>query len=558
MLDFTFRRFQNNKTTQLRRAAFLATVALSAALLSGCQTTPDTYTATSTEADKPAKSLVNSIQIPSDESQSGDATKTDAAKADAGKSDKASMETTAANLNTKMKDGSNNTAYVPPKIKGPIQMPVFADANDPAKLADKVKQYTAEIGPILDKAQRERDVETIENAGASPSATTVNKTGSRTNAVPAETATSNGSPDDSKVEWMQPGKRGSGTGSAQPAKAVIEATPGSANAGSTVAISLPNPNTSSSPKPMTVTPGDLNNTVKLPIGNKSYNPTEAEAKLTRHIQEHPRDLWAHLDYQLTQFIRDERVPQYEPLTPLPTEDRELIASVMDGLTLFRNGLRADNNTLLSKKVKPLLEMGDRLRAQAELNIPTLSLCTKVDGFGVYEPIEPARFIAGREHQAIVYCEVENFASNPLADRKEFETKLSQEASLFTENGMLVWADKAGTVIDKSRNRRHDFFIVKKIKLPSTLTIGRYLLKVSVEDLQAHRVAEQNLSIEVVAQIETQGNNTPIQSNLNFHGNKDGVSREREFGGNKDGANRERDFGGNKDFTGFKDFTGNKE
>ena len=249
MPDFSFRPFQNNKTNHLRRAAFLATVALSAALLSGCQTTPDTA---NTEPDNPAKALVNSAPI-SDENPSGEGSKTDATKSDAAKpgTGKAALETNAANLNTRMKDGSNNTAYVPPKIKGPIQMPVFADANDPAKLAEKVKQYTTEIGPILDKAQREKDVETIDNAGVSVSP--VNKTNNTSRAnVGTQGADTKTAPDDSKVEWMQPGTKGTGSNIAQPAKAIIEATPGSANAGSTVSTSLPNTGTSG--KPMTITP----------------------------------------------------------------------------------------------------------------------------------------------------------------------------------------------------------------------------------------------------------------------------------------------------------------
>jgi hypothetical protein len=132
-----------------------------------------------------------------------------------------------------------------------------------------------------------------------------------------------------------------------------------------------------------------------------------------------------------------------------------------------------------------------------------------------------RFIAGKEHQAIIYCEVENFASTPstpTSDKKQtehetksWETKLSQEAVLYTESGMPVWVDKAGTVVDHSRNRRRDFFIVKKIKLPPALTIGRYLLKVTVEDQQAKRVAEQTMQIEIVAQMD---GDTPIAGNKN--------------------------------------------
>lgn len=235
---------------------------------------------------------------------------------------------------------------------------------------------------------------------------------------------------------------------------------------------------------------------------------DLEAKLVRNLQGSPTDLWAHLDWQMLQFIRDEQVPQLDALSSLPLEDREVVATIMDGLTNFRSALRADNNMLLSKKIKPLLELADRLRSQADLNIPTLSLCKSVEGFGMYEPMEPARFAAGSTHEAILYCEVENFACVSLADKQRWETKLSQEATLYTESGMPVWVDKSGEILDLSRNRRHDFFLVKRIKLPSTLSIGRYLLKVTVEDQQAKRLAEQTVPVEIDAQLDADTTTQP--------------------------------------------------
>src|SRR2546423_8857004 len=157
---------------------------------------------------------------------------------------------------------------------------------------------------------------------------------------------------------------------------------------------------------MKLSPDELHRVVATP--KPALPGADLEAKFSRHIQDYPRDLWAHLDFQLLHFLRDEQTPQLDALTTLPLEDRELIATVMDGMTNFRNTLRADGNTLLSTKVKPLLELADRLRSQADLTIPVATLCTRVDGFGVYEPIDPLRFDAGKEHLAIVYCEVEEF------------------------------------------------------------------------------------------------------------------------------------------------------
>jgi len=223
-----------------------------------------------------------------------------------------------------------------------------------------------------------------------------------------------------------------------------------------------------------------------------------EQKLAQRARDYPHDVGAQLDYQLLQFLHDEPVPQLDALTPLPGEDRELISATLDGLSNFRNVLRADNNTPFSRKARPLLELADRLRSQADLNIPTLALCTKVDGFGIYEPIEPTRFEAGKDHMVVLYCEVENFHSQQ-DDKRMWVTKLQQQSVLYTESGMQVWEDKTRSVLDLSRNRRHDFFIVKLVKLPAALSIGRYSLKVTVVDQQANRVAESTVPVEIMAE-----------------------------------------------------------
>jgi hypothetical protein len=218
------------------------------------------------------------------------------------------------------------------------------------------------------------------------------------------------------------------------------------------------------------------------------------SRLLQHVQEFPADLAGHLDLQLMRFLRDETVPQLEGLSGLSSEDREILSALLDGLSNFRTGLRADPNQLNSRKVRPLLELADRIRGSAELTVPTVCLCSEVRGFGQYEPMD-ANLKSGQDNPAILYCEVENFSSQQN-DKLLWETKLSQEVVLYTETGFPVWRDKGAIPVDQARNRRHDFYVYKRITLPKTLAPGRYVLKVSIVDEQAKRVAENSLTINV--------------------------------------------------------------
>jgi hypothetical protein len=305
----------------------------------------------------------------------------------------------------------------------------------------------------------------------------------------------------SAVEWMDPSQFR--LGASEPAQANT--------GGATVAKVMPVIQTSPADGNASAPAAPTNAETSIAMASSGAGPVQVRAaapapvtsdalaeKLSRRVKDYPRDVSAHLEYQLLQFLLDEPTPQLAVLSTLPSEDRELVTAVLDGLTNLRNALRADNNMLLSRKIKPILDLSERLRGQADLTIPTISLCTRVNGYGSYDPIEPARFSAGTEHPAIVYCEVANFASN-LNDKQLWETRLNWDMTLYTEQGMSVWSDKTESINDAARNRRHDFFVRKMITLPGTLTIGRYLLKVSIVDTQSNRVAEATAPIVIAAQ-----------------------------------------------------------
>jgi hypothetical protein len=74
-----------------------------------------------------------------------------------------------------------------------------------------------------------------------------------------------------------------------------------------------------------------------------------------------------------------------------------------------------------------------------------------------------------------------------------------EVVLFSEMGQQVFQDLPAKIADTSRSKRRDFFVRKLIKFPSNLTIGRYVLKVTMVDTQSNRVAETSLPVQVVAQ-----------------------------------------------------------
>ena len=222
-----------------------------------------------------------------------------------------------------------------------------------------------------------------------------------------------------------------------------------------------------------------------------------EPQIAQRANEYPRDVAAQLDNQILGYLKDQGPTDAAALGQLPTEDREIVTAIVDGLTNFRTGVRNDNNMLMNRKIRPLEEMADRLKSRADLSITNALLCTSVQGFGMYTPFDPARLVYGEpSRKLIVYCEVENFASQ-LDDKGLWTTKLQMDLVLYSNGGMDVWHQKGIAVNDTCRNHRHDFFIAARVAMPGGLAIDQYSLKITISDLNANRVAETTIPVGVV-------------------------------------------------------------
>lgn len=248
------------------------------------------------------------------------------------------------------------------------------------------------------------------------------------------------------------------------------------------------------PRPDTAVPVSEVSRISPPTFRESL-PTSDElfSKLSRAIKDDPKNLSAHVDLQFLHLLLGHPTPQMDTIASLSAEDRELIAAVLDGFNNFRTTARTEYAGMLGKKIKPLLEMADRLRAQADLRVANLALCTRVDGFGNYEPI--TRWLANREYPVILYCEVENFSSR-LNSNKYWETNLTQECLLYNAAGQRIWEDKRTAIADTCRNRRRDFFVVKRMQIPALMP-GQYSLKVTITDPQSNRGTQATLPLQVV-------------------------------------------------------------
>ncbi|MBK7403369.1 MAG: hypothetical protein IPJ41_01730 [Phycisphaerales bacterium] len=188
------------------------------------------------------------------------------------------------------------------------------------------------------------------------------------------------------------------------------------------------------------------------------------------------------------------------LSPAELKSAQGVAQLLGTLLSPGDGTEAD-------RAKVLGQLAAKISQGLGLTLPKAVLCTRVRGFGKYEAFDKTDFLAGRGIRALVYVEVDGFEHRAMDNSRlggletedQWSVELSEALELRHEgDGMLAWRRPAEKVVETSRNKQRDFYLLADVQLPSTLTIGAYQLKVVVKDEVSGSIAEKTIPIGIVA------------------------------------------------------------
>ncbi len=201
------------------------------------------------------------------------------------------------------------------------------------------------------------------------------------------------------------------------------------------------------------------------------------------------------------IISPDRQLQVDAIPGLTDREREVLSAMQAFYTdLGERLLKAGDPEVL---VNALAELEKELAKEPQLRLSHAALSSRVSGFGDYDEFkknEAGRyvFLAHSRQQAVVYVEIEEFQSE-LNANSEWVTELSQQLVIFSDrDGIPVWRQAWRPVVDVTKNRRHDFFVVQVVTLPEQLSVGRYQFKISVRDERSGAEAEATLELDMVA------------------------------------------------------------
>ncbi len=235
-----------------------------------------------------------------------------------------------------------------------------------------------------------------------------------------------------------------------------------------------------------------------PVGTASVTDADIKAVIRQRLKEvqaNPNDLEKQLALRLLYVVdnQPDKALAEIPGTNAPTQAiiQRLMKTVMNA-SQSKGKDPAAGATQMLDSVEDLRKL---LRSHADLQLPAIKLCTKVEGFGVYDEIKPPVFPAGQRNRLIVYCEIKNFRTDPTEDG-QYRVLLAQRIKVLNSEGKVVYEVGDDDVPYTSRRPIEDFFLVQLVELPTSLPQGKYLLRLYAEDKLAGKATENQVEFTI--------------------------------------------------------------
>jgi hypothetical protein len=191
----------------------------------------------------------------------------------------------------------------------------------------------------------------------------------------------------------------------------------------------------------------------------------------------------------------------DALRPIPATSpagQQFLSKELDGLSTWLNVEQTPDVARRAAETKPALsEALAKLAESAPLAVRNLAFCTEIQSYGCTKRFEKYEFRPSQE--VLLYAEVENFVSE--ATPKGYHTSLRSNYQILDARGQRVAEHAFATTEEYCQNPRRDFFIGYHLDLPKDLQPGRYSLRLSIEDLAAHKAGVASTEFAVVAKKE---------------------------------------------------------
>lgn len=193
------------------------------------------------------------------------------------------------------------------------------------------------------------------------------------------------------------------------------------------------------------------------------------------------------------LIADRRDDAVRVIASLEPEMQEFWSKQLFGLaTLLNSDLISDRSNRLIESKRNLDEALRRLGESAPLFVRNLAFITNVDSYGVYTPFDDYEFLPGA--LVLLYAEVENYRCKETA--RGYHTSLRNTYEIFDSSRQKVAEHEFSTNEEYCKSPRRDFYTVCEFRMPENLDPGKYVLRLTVADLNGDKAGESSITFHI--------------------------------------------------------------
>ena len=204
----------------------------------------------------------------------------------------------------------------------------------------------------------------------------------------------------------------------------------------------------------------------------------------------------HARLRMLQLLAGRR---YDAMREMSGDDaamRNFWSNELFGLDILLNTQRFSRDSQRATEAKRhLCEAVAALGEASTLEIRNLAFCSEVQSYGSIKRFENHEFSPGQ--RLLLYAEIDNFRSENTP--KGYHTSLRSSFQIFDSSGRRVDNRESTTSEEHCQSPRRDYFIGCDFRLPAKIYPGRHTLKLTVEDLKSHKVAESSIDFTVKEQ-----------------------------------------------------------
>ncbi len=318
-------------------------------------------------------------------------------------------------------------------------------------------------------------------------ATVSDQVAATNNPVQQATATAPDQQSQAAVAFATPPPAESSADSTAPVEQVAAATPAAASA-----------------EPETKTIQLEAEVPEVPVA-ASMNPKEHLEALIKHYEEQeisldtPGGLTQMAKLRMLYLLADKPDQAMEKVDQLNAAEQDYLRYQM--MTMW-SMVDPDGSPSRTRRWEKALEnlrlaSGHLAAATESLDVSSIAFCTEVESYGRITPFKDYKLQPGQ--QVILYCEIDNFASERLSDG--YETHFQGSYDLFNADGVRVAEQVLPADKQSCNNYRRDYFIAYRLYLPKQLAPGPHRIQLTIEDLKGKKFGQSTLDFEIVAKAE---------------------------------------------------------